>query len=110
MTLTGVLATCILICMAAACKPEPAPYYLPTLIVPGDERTGYHDISACGPCTLPDDTTWMPPNPSERVLPDSAADDGGDKDDNNDQYYLDEISVNVRERRANSVPPSFRWK
>lgn len=96
--------------MAAACKPQPAPYYLPTLTAPDDEWTRYHDMSACGPCTLSDDTAWMPPTISELVPPDNAAGDGGDKDDNDDQYYLDEVPVNVRERRAHSVPPSFRWK
>lgn len=110
MVLTDLFATYILVCLAAACKPQPAPYYLPSLTVPGDEWTRYHDISPCGPCTLSDDTTWTLPNRSEFVLPDSAAGDGGDKDDSNDQYYPDEIPVNVRERRAHSVPPSFRWK
>lgn len=110
MALTDLLATCILVCMTAACKPPPAPCYLPTLTVPGDGWAGYHDMSPCAPCTLSDDTTWMPPSPSELVLPDSAAGDGGDKDDKNYQCYLGEIPGNVRERRAHSVPPSFRWK
>jgi hypothetical protein len=110
MALTDLLATCILVCMAAACEPPPAPYYLPTLTVPGDEWIRFHDMSPCAPCALPDDTIWMPPSPSELVLPDSAAGDGGDNDDKNDQCYLGEIPGNVRERRAHSVPPSFRWK
>ncbi|KAM0462590.1 hypothetical protein ACHAPV_004068 [Trichoderma viride] len=110
MALTDLLATCILVCMAAACKSPPAPCYLPTLTVPGHEWTRYHDMSPCAPCTLSDNTILMPSSPSELVLPDSAVGDGGDKDDKNDQYYLDEIPGNVRERRAHSVPPSFRWK
>lgn len=110
MALGDLLATCILVCMAAAYKSPPVPYYLPTLTVPGYEWTSYHGMSPCAPCTLSDDTILMPPNPSELVLPDSAASDGGDKDDKNDQYYLDEIPGDVRERRAHSVPPSFRWK
>ncbi|KAK1250450.1 hypothetical protein MKX08_010453 [Trichoderma sp. CBMAI-0020] len=112
MTPTDLLATCILVCMVcmtAACKPPPTP----TLTVPGHEWTGYHDMSPCALCTPSDDTAWMPPNPSELVLPGSAAGDGGDKDDKNDQYYLDEIPGDVRERliiSASSQPSSIIFK
>lgn len=108
--LTDLLATCILVCMAVACKSPPAPCYLPTLTIPGHEWTRSYDMSPCALCTLSDDTDLMPSSPSELVLPGSAAGDGGDKDDKNDQYDLDEMPGNVRERRARSVPPSFRWK
>lgn len=109
MAFTDLMA--VLVCMAALYKPPPAQYYPLTLTFPGDEWSYHHSMKSCGPCTLSNDTDDKIPTPTnstEVVLPESAAAAGGDEDDEDDQYYLDEIPGSVRERRAQSVPPSFR--
>ncbi|KAL9484534.1 hypothetical protein ACSS6W_003323 [Trichoderma asperelloides] len=98
----------VLLCMAALYKSPPAVYYPPALTFPGNEWDNYHGMSPCTPCPLFNDKIPTPPDSPEIVLPENAA-TGGDEDDKDDQYYLDEIQGNARERRAQSVPPSFRW-
>ncbi|PTB46951.1 uncharacterized protein TrAFT101_003613 [Trichoderma asperellum] len=98
----------VLLCIATLYKPPPALYYPPALTFPGNEWDNYHGMSPCAPCPISGDMIPTPPDSPEGGLHESAA-AGGDEDDKDDQYYLGEIQGNARERRAQSVPPSFRW-
>ncbi|KAL7927772.1 hypothetical protein ACQKWADRAFT_12884 [Trichoderma austrokoningii] len=94
----------LLVSMEAAYTP------LPGLTTPGSEWTRYHGTNPCASCAQSDGAILMSPSPSGPVLLDSAASDGGYKDDQDDQYDPDEMPGDARERRPQSVPPSFRWK
>lgn len=98
----------VLLCIATLYKPPPALYYPPALTFPSNEWDNYHGMSPSAPCPISGDMIPTPPDSPEGGLHESAA-AGGDEDDKDDQYYLGEIQGNARERRAQSVPPSFRW-
>lgn len=99
----------VLSCMTAIYKPLPVPYYLhvPTLTFPGNEWNNCHGISSCNAGPLSDGKVPTPPDSPDVVLPGSATAGGGEGED--DPCDLDDMPGNVRERRARSVPPSFRW-
>ncbi|KAL6908388.1 hypothetical protein GGI43DRAFT_429415 [Trichoderma evansii] len=97
----------VLACMTALYKPLPMPYYPPTLAFPGNGWNDCHGMDSCNPCPLSDGEIPTPPDSPDVVLPDSAAPGGDEEED--DPYDLDDIPGNVRERRAQSLPPSFRW-